>query len=334
MAKTQDLKPDTILKNYWNDNEQFADFFNAVLFEGRQVIKPDDLEDMDTEESSVLEHRDYAESIKASRDNIKICKRSNDYGVNLVMLGMESQEHIHYAMPLRVMGYDYGVYKKQYDQNARKYKTSDGMEQDEYLSRMKKADKFTPVITVVVYYGQKPWDGAASLHGMLDIPDEMKQFINDYKMILVEAKQNSLTSHNTSNIDFFSLLKIALDISISKSEAKERLVKYAEKHNVDRSVIMTVAGAANLKLDYNALSKKGVFDMGSLFEEIAKENKAEGRAEGKAEGKTEGRAEGIIETGFEFGLSEKDILTRLQDKLDISLKQAQAYLNQFGKQTV
>ena len=199
MAKTQDLKPDTILKNYWNDNEQFADFFNAVLFEGRQVIKPDDLEDMDTEESSVLEHRDYAESIKASRDNIKICKRSNDYGVNLVMLGMESQEHIHYAMPLRVMGYDYGVYKKQYDQNARKYKTSDGMEQDEYLSRMKKADKFTPVITVVVYYGQKPWDGAASLHGMLDIPDEMKQFINDYKMILVEAKQNSLTFHNTSN---------------------------------------------------------------------------------------------------------------------------------------
>ena len=109
MAKTQDLKPDTILKNYWNDNEQFADFFNAVLFEGRQVIKPDDLEDMDTEESSVLEHRDYAESIKASRDNIKICKRSNDYGVNLVMLGMESQEHIHYAMPLRVMGYDYGT---------------------------------------------------------------------------------------------------------------------------------------------------------------------------------------------------------------------------------
>ena len=94
MAKTQDLKPDTILKNYWNDNEQFADFFNAVLFEGRQVIKPDDLEDIDTEESSVLEHRNYAESIQASRDNIKICKRSNDYGVNLFMLGLESQEHI------------------------------------------------------------------------------------------------------------------------------------------------------------------------------------------------------------------------------------------------
>ncbi len=60
MAKTQDLKPDTVLKNYWNDNEQFADIFNAVLFEGRQVIRPEGLEDVDTEESSVLEHRDYA----------------------------------------------------------------------------------------------------------------------------------------------------------------------------------------------------------------------------------------------------------------------------------
>lgn len=38
--KTQDLKPDTVLKNYWNNNEQFADLFNAVLFGGEQVISP------------------------------------------------------------------------------------------------------------------------------------------------------------------------------------------------------------------------------------------------------------------------------------------------------
>ena len=58
--KTKDLKPDTVLKNYWSDNEQFADLFNAVLFEGKQVIKPEELEDVDTEECSVLEHREYA----------------------------------------------------------------------------------------------------------------------------------------------------------------------------------------------------------------------------------------------------------------------------------
>lgn len=47
-----------------------------------------------------------------------------------------------------------------------------------------------------------------------------------------------------------------------------------------------------------------------------------------------GRAEGIIETGFEFGLSEEEILKRLQKKLDISLQIAQEYVSRFGKQTV
>ncbi len=88
----QDLKPDIVVKNYWRNNEQFADFFNAVLFDGEQMIKPEELEDMDTEESSVLEHRDYTESIGAARDNVKIRKKSTAYDVELVMLGMEGQE--------------------------------------------------------------------------------------------------------------------------------------------------------------------------------------------------------------------------------------------------
>lgn len=36
-----------------------------------------------------------------------------------------------------------------------------------------------------------------------------------------------------------------------------------------------------------------------------------------------GEAKGIIETGFEFGLSENDILERLQKKLNVPLGKAQ-----------
>ena len=60
----------------------------------------------------------------------------------------------------------------------------------------------------------------------------------------------------------------------------------------------------------------------------------EGREEGRVEGRSEGRAEEIIETGYEFGLSEQDILERLQKKLSISLQKAQEYLLMFGKRTV
>ncbi len=125
--KKRVLKPDTVLKNYWNDNERFADFFNAVLFHGEQRIFPEELEELDTEESTVLEHREYAESIAASRDSVKVRKKSSALGVEFVILGMENQGHIHYAMPMRVMGYDYGFYKKQYDSNAKRYKTAEGL---------------------------------------------------------------------------------------------------------------------------------------------------------------------------------------------------------------
>ena len=53
-----------------------------------------------------------------------------------------NKEHIHYAMPMRIMGYDYGAYKKQYDNNAVKYKNGKGLSSDEFLSKMRKTDKF------------------------------------------------------------------------------------------------------------------------------------------------------------------------------------------------
>lgn len=317
----QKLKPDIVVKNYWRNNEQFADFFNAVLFDGEQIIKPDELEDMDTEESSVLEHREYAESIGASRDNVKIRKRSTAYDVELLILGIEGQESIHYAMPMRVMGYDYGTYKKQYEDNAAKYKDARGISRDEYLSRMKKTDKFVPVITVVIYYGEKPWDGAFSLHGMLNIPQSMEPFVNDYKMHLVEARKNNLKLHNINNRDLFNLLQILLDKRSKVNETREKAINYAREHEVRKTVIMTVAGAANCKMDYDMIAGKGDADMCTVFEET------------RAEGIAEGRAEGIIETGYEFGLSDDDILARLQKKLNISPEKAQEYLSMFGKQT-
>ncbi len=54
----------------------------------------------------------------------------------------------------------------------------------------------------------------------------------------------------------------------------------------------------------------------------------------KNEGIEEGRAEGIVETGVGFGLSDKEILDKLQIKLNISLQMAQKYLMKYGKQTV
>lgn len=292
--KKQNLSPDTILKNYWRDNNQFADLFNAVLFEGKQIIFPNELEDIDTEESSVMEHRSYAESIKASRDNIKISKRSTSFDAEFVMLGIESQEHVHYAMPMRVMGYDYGIYKKQYDSNAKKYQTVEGLSESEYLSRMKNSDRFTPVITVVVYYGGSPLDGATTLHGMLNIPEHIKPFVNDYKMLLVEAKK--------------------------------KVIKYVEKHNVDKTVIMTVASATNRNIDYSTLARKGDFTMHTLFDEIEKQAELSGELKGELKG-----IQALIESLQEMDVPYTKTQNQIMVKFSLSEDNAQNYMRKFWK---
>ena len=59
--------------------------------------------------------------------------------------------------------------------------------------------------------------------------------------------------------------------------------------------------------------------MCTLFDEIAKENEARGEAKG------------IVEAGLDFGLSENDILERLQKKLNLSVETAREYIKIFGK---
>ena len=81
-----------------------------------------------------------------------------------------------------------------------------------------------------VYYGEKPWDGATTLHGMLSISKEMERYVNDYKILLVEARNNDLNLHNINNIDLFNLLGILLNREISSSEAKSRVIAYVKEH--------------------------------------------------------------------------------------------------------
>ena len=62
---------DIILKTFWRDNEHFADLFNAALFNGSQIIKPDQLVEIDSDTSAIIKSDDYNESIKRNRDVVK-----------------------------------------------------------------------------------------------------------------------------------------------------------------------------------------------------------------------------------------------------------------------
>ncbi len=54
MARSK-VKADVRLKDFWRQNDRFADLFNAVVFEGKEVIKPDSLQEMDTDMSGIIQ---------------------------------------------------------------------------------------------------------------------------------------------------------------------------------------------------------------------------------------------------------------------------------------
>ena len=316
----QRLKPNTVLREYWDNNERFADLFNAQLFGGEQVIKPDELLPVDTMAVSVFEHGEYAESIESARDKINICRHSTALGVELEILGEENQEHIHYGMPMRLMGYDYHVYKKQYDDNAQKYKKcSEGLTRDEFLSKMKKTDKFVPVITIVVYYGSEPWDGARSLHEMLNIPERVRPFVNDYRMLLIEACRCSLPFENPSNIDLFHLLgTIQYDDSRQKEIMTAEIIDYVQEKKVDEDVIKTVSSLTKGKFNMN-VKKEEIGGMYTIFDKVADD------------AAIEGEIKGIIKTGRKYKAGDESIIADIVVECDISEEDARTYMEQYDQ---
>ena len=125
------------------------------LFNGKNVIKSDMLKEMDTDISGTIKWKKGQSSLKRVRD---IVKKEYD-GVEFNILGIEIQDKVHYAMPLRTMIYDGLGYLKEYNELKGKNRYTSGMTSDEFLSGMKKDDRLHPIITIVLYYSEMPWDG-------------------------------------------------------------------------------------------------------------------------------------------------------------------------------
>lgn len=189
------INTDVLLKDFWRDNERFADLFNTILFQGKKILDPNNLHEMDTDVSGSIELKGYNQTISRMRDVVK----KSAYGVDFVVCGIENQDRIHYAMPLRNMIYDALGYLKEYQEINRNHKEQDiKTTRDEFLSGMRREDRFHPIITVVIYYNEKEWDGPHCLSDMMiELPAEVKDVFSDYRMNLLQVgKSDKYTFEN------------------------------------------------------------------------------------------------------------------------------------------
>lgn len=163
------------------------------------------------------------------------------------MLGIENQQHIHYAMPLRHMIYDAMGYLKEYQEITRNYKRLDvkSLDSDEFLSKMRKEDRMHPIITLTIYISEKAWDGSRSLKDMIvEMLEEIADVFSDYKMNLLEVRDS--TGYVFQNEDVQSAFEITREVFAGNFDGiRER---YSDKRISSEalSLIGQMAGSTEL----------------------------------------------------------------------------------------
>lgn len=201
-------------KNLEAHNDVFADIVNMKLFDGEQVIHPDALED------ALLFSQYKADDNELHEQERDVCKYWNNGSIRIAFCGIENQSVIDKDMPIRCISYDGAAYRNQ-------------MAQDEIVisesgNRYRKRGKRYPVVTLVMYFGTEKWNKPLTLYDMMDVPEKLRPFVNDYKINLVQV----------AHLDEADLEKFHSDFRvIAEYFVKSRLDKdYRPEHKVIKHV--------------------------------------------------------------------------------------------------
>lgn len=230
-------RKDTITKEYMSKREHFADAFNSCVFDGKQVVKADELslQEKDPTELGIVFANGEKDVVQKLRDVLKKGVIMSSDKMTFLLLGIENQSEVHYAMPVRNLLYDALNYRQQVSEIAAEHRKEKDLRDAEFLSGFSKEDKIIPVITLTVYFGSDKWDGPRSLKEMFpkDIGEEVLRKVDDYHLHLIIPTE----------IKDFSKFKTELGKAmkyIAVSEDKEAMKELAKDEDFKEIGIETV----------------------------------------------------------------------------------------------
>ena len=277
---------DTVTKQYVSDPKVFADAFNYLIYSGRQVIRPEQLTDLDATQFAIPyreEGEGKPEATQKYRDVLKTLAVKTDEHCTYLVLGIENQTNVHYAMPVRNMLYDAMQYEKQVRQLAAAHrKKHDAATSDEYLSGMNREDKITPVITLVINFGSKKWDGPISLHEMFsEQPEHILRLIPDYQVLLIDPMSmadTDLGRLNSSLREVLSYIKYQHD-----QEQMQRLLQEDQRFSeLERNAALVIQ--ATTRTELNIKPNAEVVDMCEAIQQMMNNSMQQGVQLGKKQG--------------------------------------------------
>ncbi len=218
-------KTNVAINRYLADNERFADLFNVVIFNGRRIVSADDLSELDTKARRAGSERDK-ESHEYIRDQIKQWK----CGAKLLVLGVEPESSVQYALPVKLMKYESIQYEKNYREIMKKHRKDRDLSSKEFISGFSRSDRLSPMLTIVIYHGRDEWDASETLHDLLDfegfpeaIRGEVMKYCNDFHINLLDV------NHMENSDKFVTDLREVFGF-LARQNDKKSLRKYVEEN--------------------------------------------------------------------------------------------------------
>lgn len=241
-------------KNYISQNDRFADLCNYLLFHGRTVIKAEDLKEKDVTELALPYASKGTLAIEKIRDVLKGCAVKTADGITYLVIGIENQSDIHYAMVVRNMLYDALNYAAQVESVAKRHKKEKDIQGGEFLSGFAKDDTLLPVVTITVYWNSGKWNGPRCLHEMFHVKHrEILAFVPDYKMNLIVPDE--ITDFDKFGTELGTVMEF-FRCSNDKEELKSLLtMKQNSRLSMSREAIALINTCVNAGL--SVPEKKG-----------------------------------------------------------------------------
>lgn len=230
-------KKDTITKEYMSNPQYFADAFNSSVFNGKQIVRADSLsvQEVDPTELGIVITDDAKDIVQKVRDVLKKSIIMNDGKTTFLLLGIENQSEVHYAMPVKNLIYDALNYGQQVNKIAAVHRKKKDIKNAEFLSGFSKTDKIVPVITLTVYFGSDNWDAPRCLKDMFsdDIDEEILKEVDDYKLHLIIPSE--IEDFSIFTTDFGKAMKY-----ISVSEDPDKIEELSKDSSFEKVGVDTV----------------------------------------------------------------------------------------------
>ena len=256
-----------LLEDY---NDVFADIVNTLLFDGKERVKEDSLED------SKINSAYKAEDGKLHEQERDVSKYWKEGNTNLLVVGIENQTKAEKLMPARIIGYDGASYRSQLLKST---------------GRLLKK-KLTPVVTIVLYFGLTRWNQPKNLKGILDIPTGLEDFVSDYKINVFEIAFLPEEKVNKFKSDFRLVAKYFTNIRKNPYylPADENEIKHVD---AVLKFLSVMSGSEDIieKITTKNGSEVTTMTGGPLSQLYYK-----GVREGREEGREEGMEQGVNET--------------------------------------